>query len=70
MGRRQIGVVGALWRYPVKSMRGEALDIASITQRGVAGDRAWRCANALRRFSERADLARDAPVARGSRTTP
>jgi hypothetical protein len=41
MGRRQIGVVGALWRYPVKSMRGEALPIASITQRGVAGDRAW-----------------------------
>src|SRR5579863_7446230 len=41
MGRRQIGVVGALWRYPVKSMRGEALSIASITERGVAGDRAW-----------------------------
>jgi uncharacterized protein len=41
MARRQIGVVGALWRYPVKSMRGEALPIASITQRGVAGDRAW-----------------------------
>ncbi len=41
MGRRQIGVVGALWRYPVKSMRGEALPLAAITQRGVAGDRAW-----------------------------
>ena len=41
MTRRQIGVVGALWRYPVKSMRGEALAVASITQRGVAGDRAW-----------------------------
>jgi len=41
MGRRQIGVVGALWRYPVKSMRGEALPSAAITQRGVAGDRAW-----------------------------
>jgi len=41
MTRRQIGVVGALWRYPVKSMRGEALAIASITQRGVAGDRVW-----------------------------
>jgi len=41
MGRRQIGVVGALWRYPVKSMRGEALPFAAITQRGVAGDRSW-----------------------------
>lgn len=41
MARRQIGVVGALWRYPVKSMRGEALSVAAVTQRGVAGDRAW-----------------------------
>jgi uncharacterized protein YcbX len=41
MTRRQIGVVEALWRYPVKSMRGEALTAASITQRGVAGDRVW-----------------------------
>jgi uncharacterized protein len=39
--RRQIGVVGALWRYPVKSMRGEALAAAEITRRGVIGDRAW-----------------------------
>lgn len=39
--RRQIGVVGALWRYPVKSMRGEALSVAAITQRGVTGDRTW-----------------------------
>jgi uncharacterized protein YcbX len=41
MTRRQIGGVEALWRYPVKSMRGEALTAASITQRGVAGDRVW-----------------------------
>src|SRR5580700_11396282 len=39
--RRQIGVVGALWRYPVKSMRGEPLAVATITHRGVDGDRAW-----------------------------
>jgi uncharacterized protein YcbX len=39
--RRQIGVVGALWRYPVKSMRGEPLAVATITHRGVEGDRAW-----------------------------
>src|SRR5260370_29067179 len=41
MKRRQVGVVGALWRYPVKSMRGEALDEAVVTERGTLGDRAW-----------------------------
>lgn len=41
MARQQIGVVGGLWRYPVKSMRGEALGSASITARGVVGDRVW-----------------------------
>ena len=28
-----------LWRYPVKSMRGELLDVADIRRDGVAGDR-------------------------------
>ena len=41
MARRQIGTVGALWRYPVKSLRGESLNEAWLTQRGVAGDRVW-----------------------------
>lgn len=41
MERRQIGVVGALWRYPVKSMRGEAISAAVVTECGVAGDRTW-----------------------------
>jgi uncharacterized protein len=39
--RRQVGVVGALWRYPVKSLRGEALDEAVVTERGTLGDRVW-----------------------------
>jgi MOSC domain-containing protein len=39
MQRRQIGVVAALWRYPVKSMRGEALSAATVTPHGLAGDR-------------------------------
>jgi hypothetical protein len=39
--RQQIGVVGALWRYPVKSMRGEPITVATVTHRGVDGDRAW-----------------------------
>lgn len=31
--------VAALWRYPVKSLRGEALDEAPLTTDGVEGDR-------------------------------
>jgi uncharacterized protein YcbX len=41
MARRQIGTVGALWRYPIKSMRGESLNEAWVTERGFAGDRVW-----------------------------
>jgi uncharacterized protein YcbX len=41
MMRRQIGTIGALWRYPIKSMRGESLEEAWLTERGIAGDRAW-----------------------------
>jgi MOSC domain-containing protein len=41
MQRRKIGVVAALWRYPVKSMRGEALSAATVTPHGLAGDRQW-----------------------------
>jgi uncharacterized protein YcbX len=31
--------VGALWRYPVKSLKGEALSSARLTSGGVEGDR-------------------------------
>ncbi|MGC0315653.1 MOSC domain-containing protein [Kitasatospora acidiphila] len=34
-----VGVVRELWRYPVKSMPGERLRTAEVTERGVAGDR-------------------------------
>jgi len=33
--------VGELWRFPVKSMRGERLDQAFVTPRGILGDRAY-----------------------------
>ena len=36
-----IGTIAALWRYPVKSMQGEALEEAFLTERGVLGDRAY-----------------------------
>ena len=35
----QIGTIAELWRYPVKSMRGERLTEAMLEPTGVAGDR-------------------------------
>jgi uncharacterized protein len=36
-----LGSVVALWRYPVKSMMGEELSAAQVTDRGLVGDRAY-----------------------------
>ena len=36
-----LGSVVALWRYPVKSMMGEELNAAQVTDRGLVGDRAY-----------------------------
>jgi uncharacterized protein YcbX len=36
-----VGAIAALWRFPVKSMPGERLDEAEVTERGVVGDRAY-----------------------------
>jgi uncharacterized protein len=41
MDSYQIGIIDALWRFPVKSTLGESLTEASLTERGVAGDRQW-----------------------------
>lgn len=35
------GTVAGLWRFPVKSMRGEQLAQATVTKHGIAGDRAY-----------------------------
>ena len=35
------GTVTSLWRYPVKSMGGERLDEAVVTDGGFVGDRAY-----------------------------
>jgi len=37
----ELGSVVALWRYPVKSMMGEELNAAEVTERGLLGDRAY-----------------------------
>ncbi len=33
--------VVSLWRYPVKSMQGEALDATTVDELGITGDRQW-----------------------------
>jgi uncharacterized protein YcbX len=38
---RAAGKIGSLWRYPVKSMGGERLDEAVVTNGGLIGDRAY-----------------------------
>ena len=38
-GRADGDSVVALWRYPVKSMLGEELNVAEVTERGLVGDR-------------------------------
>jgi len=38
--------VVALWRYPVKSMMGEELNAAEVTERGVLGDRPYALVDA------------------------
>lgn len=37
----ELGSVVALWRYPVKSMMGEELNAAEVTDRGLLGDRVY-----------------------------
>ncbi|HMD80220.1 MAG TPA: MOSC N-terminal beta barrel domain-containing protein [Anaerolineales bacterium] len=36
-----VGSVSELWRFPVKSMRGERIEEAEVTQLGIFGDRAY-----------------------------
>ena len=37
----QVGIVSGLWRYPVKSMAGEALASTDFSWAGLPGDRRW-----------------------------
>lgn len=41
MSSETIGLVAGLWRFPVKSMAGEAIEQAELTARGIVGDRAY-----------------------------
>src|ERR1700687_597593 len=37
----ELGAIGSLWRYPVKSMMGEELNASDLTEAGLFGDRAY-----------------------------
>ena len=41
-----VGSVVSLWRYPVKSMIGEELNAAEVTERGLVGDRRFAVVDA------------------------
>lgn len=36
-----IGTIKEIWRHPVKSMAGEQLEVCSVEQLGIPGDRGW-----------------------------
>ena len=42
----EAGSVAGLWRYPVKSMMGEELNAAEVTDRGLIGDRRFAVVDA------------------------
>ena len=41
MAKVQVGIVGELWRYPVKSLRGERMRELTVTADGAIGDRGY-----------------------------
>lgn len=41
----RIGTVASLWRYPVKSMRGEELPATKLTEHGLLGDQVYALIN-------------------------
>lgn len=40
------GTIAQLWRYPVKSMRGEQVEASEVTEAGMVGDRAYAVVDA------------------------
>lgn len=38
---QKVGVIQAIWRYPVKGMAGESLKACRINEAGLHGDRTW-----------------------------
>jgi hypothetical protein len=46
MSREIVGTIEALWRYPVRSVLGEALQTATLGKFGVVGDRSYSIVDA------------------------
>ncbi len=55
----ELGSVVSLWRYPVKSMMGEELNAAKVTERGLLGDRAYALLDSSTGRSTHLGLAQD-----------
>lgn len=45
---RKVGTIAGIFRYPVKSMLGEELDLSMLGQNGIPGDRAWGVRDEMR----------------------
>ena len=75
-----VGTVAGLWRFPVKSMRGERLEEAHVTEQGLVGDRAYALidtdtgkvvsAKSVRRFPDLLQLPSSVRRAAGSGRRP
>src|SRR6185503_11681859 len=52
MGHTELGRISAIFRYPVKSMAGESLDVASLGWHGIEGDRRL----AVRRLADKSEF--------------
>src|SRR4030095_736568 len=48
----ELGRISAIFRYPVKSMAGELLDVAKLTWHGIEGDRRL----AFRRLADKSEF--------------
>src|SRR5216683_405359 len=63
------GSVASLWRYPVKSMRGEELSTTEVTERGLIGDRAYALVDSADGKAATAKNPRKWPTLLGFRAT-
>jgi uncharacterized protein YcbX len=46
---KKVGEVREIWRYPVKGMAGESLDVSQLRPKGLDGDRIWAVCDIARR---------------------
>ncbi len=44
----KLGTITEIYRYPVKSMLGESLEVVTLGEKGIPGDRAWAIRDEVR----------------------